>query len=199
MANFDHFNIIGPIYDYVFGRNRDHKIVALAEVQQSHSVLDVGGGTGRVTMLFRPITDKIVIADTAVRMLREAQSKGVRGVNAESEQLPFLSQTFDRIIMVDALHHVQDQQKTLEEMWRVLAPGGMMIVEEPDIRKLVVKLIALAEKVLLMRSHFLSPEKIAEMCHSISGAEAEIVREGGNAWIMIERKKCTVRAGDLNG
>ena len=43
----------------------------------------------------------------------------------------------------------------------VLKPGGSIVIEEPDIRKFTVKLIALAEKITLMRSHFLSPDKIA--------------------------------------
>ena len=59
--------------------------------------------------------------------------------------------------MVDALHHVIHQGQTAREMYRVLKPGGRIVIEEPDIRKFGVKLIAVAEKLLLMRSHFLSP------------------------------------------
>lgn len=188
MANFNHFNIIGPIYDLIFGRSKDLKIINFADVQTGQAVLDVGGGTGRVAVLLGENSKKSIVADEAISMLREAQSKGVPTVNSTSEQLPFPSGAFDRIIMVDALHHVRDQQQTLNEMWRVLAPGGKMVIEEPDIQNFVVKLIALGEKLLLMRSHFLNPDIIAEMCRFDQNIKVEIHRFRGNAWIIISRQ-----------
>ena len=47
--------------------------------------------------------------------------------------------------MVDALHHVADQEATIRELWRLLKPGGRIIIEEPDIRRFEVKLLALIE------------------------------------------------------
>jgi ubiquinone/menaquinone biosynthesis C-methylase UbiE len=187
MANFNHFNFLGPIYDTIFGRTIDHEIVKLAAIQENHAVLDVGGGTGRVTVLLRGKTKKLFIADSAIRMLHEAQAKGISCVNSSSEQLPFKDRSFDRIIMVDALHHVEDQQQTLNEMWRLLSTGGMMIVEEPDIHNIFVKLIALGEKLLFMRSHFLKPKKIIEMCQFAPDALVELQGRKGINWFIITR------------
>lgn len=187
MAGFDHFNFIGPIYDYIFGRGGDREIVNLARVQPDSRMLDVGGGTGRVSALFQGKVGLIQIVDTALKMLREAQKKGITSVVAESERLPYEAGAFDRIILVDALHHVADQQGTLDEMWRLLAPGGWMIVEEPDIRNFSVKLIALMEKVLLMRSHFLSPSQIEIMAGVLPSSRVEIVQNRGVAWVIINK------------
>ncbi len=57
--------------------------------------------------------------------------------------------------MVNALHHVCNQQETVNELWRTLQPGGRIVIEEPDVRTFAVKLFALGEKLALMRSHFL--------------------------------------------
>lgn len=187
MANFNHFNFIGPIYDRIFGRTIDHEILKLAMVQEDHTVLDVGGGTGRVTVLLKGKTRKLFIADSAIRMLREAQDKGMSCVNSNSELLPFSDGSFDRILIVDALHHVDNQQQTLNEMWRLLAPGGLMIIEEPDIRHILVKLIALGEKLLLMRSHFLKPKKIIDMCQFAPNALVEFQAGKGINWFIITR------------
>lgn len=194
MSKFDHFNLIGPNYDRIFGRSQRKTIVDLAEAEKGQVLLDVGGGTGRVAIHFKDIVAKIFIADSSSSMLQEAQSKGLSAINTQSEYLPFEDSQFDRIIMVDALHHVANQQQTLDEMWRVLKPGGRMIVEEPDIRNFVVKLIAVGEKLLLMRSHFLSPGKIAQMVDYGKVSDVQVHREQGNAWIIIKKSTSSERS-----
>jgi ubiquinone/menaquinone biosynthesis C-methylase UbiE len=188
MKTFDHFNFISPIYDHIFGRGDAQRIVELTEVKEGQTILDAGGGTGRVALLFKALSEKIIVADSAIKMLHEAQEKGMWTVNGESEHLPFSCGAFDRIIMVDALHHVSDQQKTLDEMWRLLNHNGKFVIEEPDIQNFLVKLIALGEKLLLMRSHFLKPRTIAKMCHFGPNACVEIVRKKGLAWIIITKQ-----------
>ena len=84
--------------------------------------------------------------------------------------------------MVDALHHVIDQPSTADEMFRLLKPGGRIIIEEPDIRTFGVKLIALAEKLLLMRSHFLSPQQIAGLFK-----DAQVHTEDSSAWVVVTK------------
>ena len=188
MAQFDHFNLLGPIYDLVFGRSKNKQIVKLTDVDTDQVVLDVGGGTGRIAVLFEGLTSKVFIADAAIKMIRQAQTKGVQTVNATSEELPFRAGSIDRIVMVDALHHVENQQKTLDEMWRLLAEGGKIVIEEPNIHNWFVKLIAIGEKLLLMRSHFLPPKKIVDMCQFNRKAQVDLVFGKGIVWIVISRE-----------
>jgi ubiquinone/menaquinone biosynthesis C-methylase UbiE len=188
MSKFDHFNFIGPVYDRVFGRHEDVEILEIAKPDPSDRVLDVGGGTGRVSALFQGKVSEIQIADAAPGMVRKAQARGIPVVVSQSEKLPYPSGCFDLIIMVDALHHVADQQATLNEMWRMLAAGGKIVIEEPDIQNFSVKLIALGEKLLLMRSHFLKPDRIAQMASFTGESQVEIIRKTGIAWVIIARR-----------
>jgi demethylmenaquinone methyltransferase/2-methoxy-6-polyprenyl-1,4-benzoquinol methylase len=120
-------------------------------------------------------------------MLAEALAKpGVFPVCTPSETLPFANGYFSRIIMVDALHHVINQQGTVDELWRVLAPGGVLVIEEPDVRVFGVKLIALAEKIALMRSHFLSPPRIVAL-FSDSKAKVRVERDGPIAFVIARK------------
>ncbi len=92
------------------------------------------------------------------------------------------------MLVVDALHHFCDQAAAIGDLLRVLTPGGRLVIEEPDIRQWQVKLVALAEKLALMRSHFYSAEEIQAMARAHQ-ARAEIVRDGHfTAWVVVDKE-----------
>ena len=182
---FDHFGLIAPLFSRAEYLSLE-TILAQADLPTSGRVLDAGGGTGRVANAIREHAGEVVIADPSLGMLRQADRTQLKLACSNSESLPFPSATFERVIMVDALHHVISQAETAREMYRVLKPGGRIVIEEPDIRSFYVKLIAVAEKMLLMRSHFLSPQKIVEL-FSFDSSKASIHEAEGNAWVVIEK------------
>ena len=184
---FDHFGLIAPIFSRVEYSSLE-TMLEQADLPTQGRVLDAGGGTGRVANAIREHAGEVVIADPSLGMLREADQTRLGLACSNSEALPFPNASFDRIIMVDALHHVIHQGETAREMYRVLKPGGRIVIEEPDIRKFGVKLIAVAEKILLMRSHFLPPQRIADL-FSFDSANTSIHATEGNAWVVIEKPK----------
>lgn len=182
---FDHFDVIAPVYNRVGAYSALDTMLELGAFPTGGRLLDVGGGTGRVANALRDQAAQIVIADASLGMLRFAASKpGLQTAAAYSEHLPFPDDSFERIIMVDALHHVVHQADTAKELFRVLKPGGRIVIEEPDIRWFGVKLIALAEKILLMRSHFLAPAQIASLFPS---AKPEITTKESSAWVVVKK------------
>jgi len=187
---FDHFGFLAPFYEFFIPPKTSPEFIAEVNFPEGGLLLDAGGGTGRVAQFFHGQSRLIVVADESRSMLQEAVKKaGLCGVCAAAENLPFSPHTFDRVVMVDALHHVADQAAACGELWRIVKPGGRVVIEEPDIRSFWVRLIALAEKLALMRSHFLSPPQIVALFH-FSGAG---VRTGGsNATALIVVKKTTI-------
>jgi len=182
---FDHFDILAPIYDRAIPFSRLELMLRMVSLPMDGLLLDAGGGTGRVASALRPYVRSALVADFSPGMLAQALQKGLPGVHAPAEHLPFASDTFERIIMVDALHHVISQTQTIAELWRVLKPGGRLVIEEPDLRTWQVKIVAVVEKLALMRSHFLSPPQIAQLLPS--QARVRIETEGYNAWVVVEK------------
>jgi demethylmenaquinone methyltransferase/2-methoxy-6-polyprenyl-1,4-benzoquinol methylase len=183
--HLDHFDFIAPLYHRVGIYSNLDAMISFADLPTSGRLLDVGGGTGRVAKALRVHAMQIVIADASRGMLRFAASfSNLQPAVAISEHLPFPDESFDRIIMVDVLHHVFSQSQTAREMWRVLRPGGRVVIEEPDIRTFGVKLIALAEKLLLMRSHFLAPEGIAIL---FDDAKTSVHAKDSTAWVVAQK------------
>jgi demethylmenaquinone methyltransferase/2-methoxy-6-polyprenyl-1,4-benzoquinol methylase len=129
----------------------------------------------------------VIVADISHGMLAQASRKpGLYAVCSQSERLPFPDDYFDRIIMVDALHHVHDQRETAADLFRLLKPGGRLVIEEPDIRRFAVKLIALAEKLLWMRSHFLVADRIAGLFTAVD-AQTQIACQDNTTWIIVDK------------
>jgi ubiquinone/menaquinone biosynthesis C-methylase UbiE len=187
MTLFKHFDFLAPHYDGLASSNPPQKLLALVDLPEGGVVLDAGGGTGRIAQHLRRKGAQVVVADESFKMLGEAHKKtGLQPVHALAESLPFGGDTFMRIIMVDAFHHLADQRQTVEELWRVLAPGGRIVIEEPDIRFFGVKLIALFEKLLLMRSHIISPQRIAAL-FGFPDVQVHIEQEEMNAWVIVEK------------
>jgi len=151
----NHWDLVSRLYDSVIHPPDPEKLLRLLQPSPGERVLDIGGGTGRVSHLLTHDLD-MIICDPSSGMLGQAQNKGIRACAGMAERLPFADHSFGRIIVVDALHHFLNADAAAGQLLRVLRPGGRLVVEEPDIRQFRVKLVALAERLALMRSRLLS-------------------------------------------
>ncbi|HNT75268.1 MAG TPA: class I SAM-dependent methyltransferase [Anaerolineae bacterium] len=187
MPILDHFGLLAPLYETFIHPRDPVQLRALLAPPIDGPLLDAGGGTGRVAQFLRDVASEIVVTDLSFKMLQQTAAKdSLHSACAHAEALPFPDGSFARVIMVDALHHVCHQAKTAAELWRVLRPGGRLIIEEPDLRLRGVKLLALAEKLALMRSHFLSPPQIAGL-FTTPDAHIHIEVAAPNAWIIMDK------------
>lgn len=199
----DHFGLIAPYYDRIFQGGRFvrqslDQLVSFVAPKPSHRLLDIGGGTGRIAQHFCGRVAQVCILDPSSGMLRVSSRKDLCmrtlcPTQGESEELPFADGAFDRIIMVDAFHHLRDQELAAREMVRVLAPGGRLVIQEPDIAHWGVKLVALGEKMLLMQSCFYAPAAVGALLSqesSVASVQVEPVSEsisGVTAWIVVDK------------
>jgi demethylmenaquinone methyltransferase/2-methoxy-6-polyprenyl-1,4-benzoquinol methylase len=187
MPIFDHFDWLAPHYDRLISSSHREIWMRLLDPKPGSLLLDAGGGTGRVVERMDCSWCWVMVADASFKMLRQAAEKpGLAALQSFTENLPFSSNSIDRVIMVDALHHVDNQAVTISELFRILKPGGILVIEEPDIRHFRVKLIAVAEKLALMRSHFLSPQKIGSLFQGLP-AQVSMEYEDLNVFVIIRK------------
>jgi ubiquinone/menaquinone biosynthesis C-methylase UbiE len=188
MPLFDHFNWIAPYYERLASPPEPGPWIEKLALPASGNLLDAGGGTGRFGMALKPyLSGEVVIADVAIGMLQQAREKKVLLAScAEAELLPFTSGSFARVMMVDAFHHVRDQAQAARELFRVLQPGGRLVVVEPDLHRLLVKGISVAEKLLLMRTHIIYPEALANFFLDLP-ARVQVRREGYETWVTVDK------------
>jgi demethylmenaquinone methyltransferase/2-methoxy-6-polyprenyl-1,4-benzoquinol methylase len=188
MAHFNHFDFLAPFYDRFIKPTDFTRFSRFVGLPVEGRLLDAGGGTGGKSYPLLKMVTSIVIVDSSMGMLTQASNKvGLMTVGSEVERLPFEDESFERVIMVDAFHHVSDYRVTAGELWRVVKPGGRIVIEEPDIRTAPIKIMAIIEKLALMRSHFISPADIvATFAYPNTAVRIEI--EDSTAWIVIDKQ-----------
>jgi len=181
-----HFHFLAPIYDRVITRVQPEQLKTLLQLPAKVRLLDVGGGTGRVAQTLATDVRQVIVLDESPGMLQEARSKGLPAIRAQAERLPLPDDAIPRLLMVDTFHHLANQAGAVAEMMRVLTPNGRLVVQEPNIRRGAVKLVALAEKLALMRSRFFPPQEMGRLFEA-AGGQVTLTDDGPNFWLVVEK------------
>lgn len=102
----------------------------IGEVELQPPVLDNGCGVGFLLDLL-PCEHKVGI-DISSAMASKAASRHERIVVGNSQELPFEDNTFGTIFSRSLLHHLPSPEAGVAEMYRVLKPGGRLVVVDPN-------------------------------------------------------------------
>jgi ubiquinone/menaquinone biosynthesis C-methylase UbiE len=111
--------------------------VDLAALAAHHRVLDLGCGTGGFARaLAQRLQAEVIGLDVAAHLLRHAVAHSPalphRWVLGQAEALPLTDQTVDRVLLSLVLHQIVHRQQALQEVYRVLRPGGRVLVRTVD-------------------------------------------------------------------
>ena len=141
----DMFNDISPRYDFlnhflsfgmdVFWRK---KLVRSMNINRNETILDAACGTGDLSHLFlkkyRNLDPDLTALDISSGMLKLAQGKmiefQIRIVEGDVENLPFDSQAFNHVMIAFGIRNLENSDKGLNELNRVLKSGGSLNILE---------------------------------------------------------------------
>ena len=134
-----HWTSARESWDYLF----DFAVACeLLAPRPDDRILDLAAGTCWATELFSRLAVRTVSVDLSLEMMRRGQHRlamdsrlvfrdDAEFVVARGQALPFVAETFDGVLCLNALHHLPSYAAALREIHRVLKPGGRAVFSEP--------------------------------------------------------------------
>ena len=121
--------------DYVPGRSWKALAEALIKVLSYQVVADLGAGEGTLSQLLAQRAEKVIAVDLSPKMVEFGQNlaaaNGLTNLEyriGDIEEPPIAPDSLDLAFLSQALHHAENPQRALDAAYRILKPGGRLIV-----------------------------------------------------------------------
>ncbi len=121
--------------DYVPGRSWKSMAEALLRLMPPMVIADLGAGEGAFALLLAQRATKVIAVDSSAKMIEvsreQAQRHGVNNVEyrlGDMEELPIEDRAVDLVFFSQSLHHALHPERAIQEAWRILVPGGRIVV-----------------------------------------------------------------------
>jgi len=111
----------------------------LGETDQLHC-LDIGSDNGVISYLLRRqggTWKSADLAEQAVQSIRELVKDDVFQI--DGRRTPFDDNEFDQVVIVDFLEHIETDQQFIDELFRVIKPGGVLVINVPQIKDTLLR------------------------------------------------------------
>jgi ArsR family transcriptional regulator len=121
--------------DYVPGRSWKSMAEALLRLLPPMVIADLGAGEGAFALLLAQRATKVIAVDSSAKMIEvsreQALRHGVKNVEyrlGDMEELPIDDGAVDLVFFSQSLHHALHPERAIQEAWRILVPGGRIVV-----------------------------------------------------------------------
>jgi ubiquinone/menaquinone biosynthesis C-methylase UbiE len=121
--------------DYVPGKSWKSLAEALLRLMPPMVVADLGAGEGAFALQLAPRARRVIAVDSSAKMIevgRELAARhGIRNVDfrlGDMEEVPIADGEVELVFFSQSLHHALHPERAIQEAWRILAPGGRIVV-----------------------------------------------------------------------
>jgi ArsR family transcriptional regulator len=121
--------------DYVPGKSWKSVAAAFLRLMPPMVIADLGAGEGAFALLLAERAAKVIAVDTSAKMIEvgreQALRHGVKNVEyrlGDMEEVPIEDAAVDLVFFSQSLHHALHPERAAREAWRILKPGGRIVI-----------------------------------------------------------------------
>jgi ubiquinone/menaquinone biosynthesis C-methylase UbiE len=121
--------------DYVPGKSWKGVAEALLRLMPPMTIADLGAGEGAFALLLAQRARKVIAVDNSANMIEvgreQAKKNGVKNIEfrlGDMEEVPIKAGAVDLVFFSQSLHHALHPERAVNEAWRILAPGGRVVI-----------------------------------------------------------------------
>ncbi|MDR7855970.1 class I SAM-dependent methyltransferase [Tissierella sp.] len=148
----------------LFNLNKMDEIKDVLELQGEEIVLDIGGGTGKLAEYICKDCKIVYVLDESKGMLTKVEANTrVAPVLGDALNTNFENNSMDIVILSDILHHIENQQRLIEEIHRVLKKNGKLIILDFEKNHIKTKILKAFEFTLFGRLYFRTSKDVINL------------------------------------
>jgi len=160
------------------------KLIPLLGNVKGLKILDVGAGTGRLSIPLAKAGASVTALDVSEEMSRKIKNKNkkIKIVVGDAEDLPFDDGAFDIVTAAFLIVHLKNPTRFFDEAYRVLKDNGLLVVT--NINQKTPPVVKTKAGYIIIESFYHRPERVREILESLAfGIEEEIFVREKDVWI----------------
>lgn len=157
-------------------------------IKRNSLVLDVGCGTGINTVKLKNKTKNIIGLDVK-NFIKNEHKDSFKFVKGDGKKIPFKQNYFDFVTCWDVIEHIKEDSLFLREIFRVLKPGGLLLLSTPNRNRLSNRLIRLFKKIKYPYYLGSNPDGVGDIVHIREYTEKELERLIARISFKVELKE----------
>jgi demethylmenaquinone methyltransferase/2-methoxy-6-polyprenyl-1,4-benzoquinol methylase len=174
---FDRLHRLYDPFMRMTGFYADETIIRLIRPAAGERFIDVGGGTGWIARRVAGHGARVTVLDLSLGMLSHVDGPpGVRAVCGDGMRMGIRNGVFDAAVMSDALHHMAEPARVLEEIARVLVPGGRLLIHDFERTSWWGRLLQSLESRLVEHVCYSSVDELGPLLRAAGFRHGETVR-----------------------
>jgi len=121
--------------DYVPGKSWKGVAEALLRLMPPMTIADLGAGEGAFALLLAQRAKRVIAVDNSAKMIEvgqeQARKNGVKNIEfrlGDMEEIPIKAGAVELVFFSQSLHHALHPDRAIAETWRILSPGGRVVI-----------------------------------------------------------------------
>lgn len=135
------FNQVAPEWEEISGEYYDQsikdRITGMGILNKNMTVVDLGCGDGYISRAVSVMVEKVFAIDISSKMLEQLNKKaaeaGIRNIETietEAQEIPIQDSSADVVFASMFLHHIEDPEEIIQEVYRIVKPGGTAVIAD---------------------------------------------------------------------